>query len=119
MQKRTPDVAILWQTILSQLSLQPRDIQTIHRRGSRGKWFFATVENGVIRISGSMHNKPSSTTSGNISESEFATLFPLYCLWKEGSISREEAKGVPQSWKSSYVFALIYTFTKQSDNLTS
>ena len=110
------DAEMLWQYIVSELSVFPQDIQTILQDASNGIWVHARVNDGNVEIYKAKDNKPSSSLRSPcyITKSEFIAMHPIYYQWREGKITRADV--TQESRKSSYIFALIHKFDDTHSN---
>ena len=100
----------LWQNILTELKLNPQEIHTTKKCGDIGIWISVEADNDTVIINRAKQNSPSSSISEprNITKSESLKLYPNYFKWREGKMSRAQARG--GSMNSSYIFALISKF---------
>lgn len=100
----------LWKKVIQNLFHYHREIQTINQNGTKSKWISVSSDDMNVYVDKAKLNTPSSsiTLARTINRNEFVKLIPLYYQWRNGNITREEAKG--GSMNSSYIFALINHF---------
>ncbi|MDR0598503.1 MAG: hypothetical protein LBG84_00260, partial [Treponema sp.] len=104
-----------WSIVATELRREPREIQTIWQDGTRGLWFSATLEYGVLVIDNAAVNRPPTrlTTPRSIGREEFKRIYPYYEPWLAGEYPRHEIRD-RLGKNSSYILGVIHYFKNRT-----
>ncbi len=83
----------LWQQIVTDLTNNPRDLQTIPLRGT-GRWFHVSVDGSKILVENAESHTPSSNLAvpRKISRNEFVRMYPIHIRRENGEQVSQEAQ---------------------------
>lgn len=107
-----------WQTIISDLKNNPRDLHTVPKSNAKPRWFYAYTDGDKIYVTNAKEHTPSSkiSTPRKLKFSTFEKVYPIHLRREKGESVSQEATATTVN--SVYWYSII-TFCLQENGLES